>query len=167
VVERSRCDLFLTLDNVLRRKASRSDKKCTTPASLYRGVRHSEDLAIDVVGLYFDYSKNHRSSETMRLPIGLAAVCWSQKHLDETKPQRPDEYAHSALASYQSGNGMRAAAKNVSLSAAFRPKVPKTRVVTFQSPPPLLRHRSTRESVRELAAAGRLQTFFRSTSWRM
>jgi len=47
----------------------------------------------------------------MRLLLGLAAESWSQKHLDETKPQRFDEYVHSALAPSQSRNGMRAAAK--------------------------------------------------------
>jgi hypothetical protein len=69
----------------------------------------------------------------MPLLLALAAASRLQKHIDEPKSKSngPTKCAHSALTYCQARNGMRAAARNVSLSTALRPGMPKTRMVAL------------------------------------
>lgn len=44
--------------------------------------RRGERFALDAAGLYFDYSKNRITTETMRLLLDLAAKSDLRKHID-------------------------------------------------------------------------------------
>ena len=49
--------------------------------------QRGERFALDAAGVYFDYSKNLITSETMRLLLDLAGESGLRKHMAETLPR--------------------------------------------------------------------------------